>query len=54
MSDLTVRIDQIFVRNLKLPVSIMTHTVGDKASDRLVSGLWPSDHAGVVAQIAFE
>ncbi len=54
MSDLTVRIDQIFVHNLQLPASIMTHTVGDKASDRLASGLWPSDHAGVVAQFTFE
>ena len=50
----SVRIDQIFVRNLKLPVSIMTYTVGDKPSDRLVSGLWPSDHAGVIAHLVFE
>ena len=48
------RIDQIFVRNLELPPSIMTHTVGDKPSERLASGLWPSDHAGVVAHLAFE
>ncbi|MDE0481731.1 MAG: endonuclease/exonuclease/phosphatase family protein [Candidatus Poribacteria bacterium] len=54
MSDLSVRIDQIFVRNLQLPTSVMTQTVGDKSSDRLVSGLWPSDHAGVVAQFTFE
>ena len=54
VSDLSVRIDQIFVRNLELPTSIMTNTVGDKPSDRLSSGLWPSDHAGVVAHFAFE
>lgn len=54
VSDHTVRIDQIFVRNLELPASVMTHTVGDKPSDRLPSGLWPSDHAGVVAHFAFE
>lgn len=54
VSDLTVRIDQIFVRNLELPNSVMTHTVGDKPSDRLPSGLWPSDHAGVVAHFMFE
>ena len=54
MSDHTVRIDQIFVRNLELPASVMTHTVGDKPSDRLPSGLWPSDHAGVVAHFTFE
>ena len=50
----SVRIDQIFVRNLELPVSVMTHTIGDKPSDRITSGLWPSDHAGVVAHLAFE
>ena len=54
MSDLTVRIDQIFVRNLQLPTSVITQTVGDKPSDRLASGLWPSDHAGVVAQFTFQ
>ena len=48
------RIDQIFVRNLELPSSIVTHTIGDKPLDRLPSGLWPSDHAGVVAYLAFE
>ena len=54
MSDHSVRIDQIFVGNLELPASVMTYTIGDKPSDRLASGLWPSDHAGVVAQFAFE
>ncbi|MCY3741977.1 MAG: endonuclease/exonuclease/phosphatase family protein [Candidatus Poribacteria bacterium] len=54
VSDLSVRIDQIFVRNLELPTSVMTHTVGDKPSNRLASGLWPSDHAGVVAHLVFE
>ena len=53
VSDLSVRIDQIFVRNL-VPASVITHTVGDKPADRLPSGLWPSDHAGVVAHLAFE
>ncbi len=52
ISELTVRIDQIFVRNLN-PTSIVTHTAGDKLGDRLASGLWPSDHAGVVAQLEF-
>lgn len=47
------RIDQIFVRNLTLPASVLTYTVGDKPSDRLPSGLWPSDHAGVVAHFAY-
>ena len=50
-SELYVRIDQIFVRNMELPASVMTHTVGDQSSERLMSGLWPSDHAGVVAYL---
>ena len=49
-----MRIDQIFVRNLELPTQIVTHTVGDTSVERLPSGLWPSDHAGVVAHLAFE
>ncbi len=48
------RIDQIFIRNLELPTAVMTYTIGDKPADRLPSGLWPSDHAGVVAHFAFE
>jgi|GEM_PF-1641866 len=32
----------------------MTQTVGDQPSDQLASGVWPSDHAGVVAQITLE
>ena len=54
VSDLSVRIDQIFVRNLELPASVVTQTVGDKSFDQLPSGLWPSDHAGVVAHITFK
>ena len=46
------RIDLIFVCNLNVEVSAITHTVGDKSDERLPNGLWPSDHAGVVAQIA--
>ena len=48
------RIDQIFVRNLELPTQVLTRTVGDTPSERLPSGLWPSDHAGIVAHLAFE
>ncbi len=54
VSELYERIDQIFVRNLELPAAVMTYTIGDKPADRLTSGLWPSDHAGVVAHFAFE
>ena len=55
-SDLTRRIDQIFVKGVALhPAgSIRTLTVGDKPDDRLPTGLWPSDHAGVVAQLPVE
>ena len=53
-SELQVRIDQIFVRNLELPTQILTYTIGDTPSERLPAGLWPSDHAGVVAYLAFE
>lgn len=53
-SELYERIDQIFVRNLELPTQILTYTIGDTLSERLPSGLWPSDHAGVVAHLAFE
>ncbi|MCG9126813.1 endonuclease/exonuclease/phosphatase family protein [Candidatus Poribacteria bacterium] len=53
VSDLKVRIDQIFVRNFPTPSSVQTFTVGDKQEDKLLSGLWPSDHAGVVALISF-
>ena len=48
------RIDQIFARNLQPPASILTQTLGDTPKDRLPSGFWPSDHAGVVAQLVSE
>ena len=50
-SELYARIDQIFVRNFELPTSVMTHTIGDTPEERLPSGLWPSDHAGVIASL---
>lgn len=53
-SELSKRIDQIFVRNLGHPASVSTHTIGDKLSEKLASGLWPSNHAGVVAHLTFE
>jgi hypothetical protein len=48
-SQLTTRVDLILyrgdisVRDIKL--------VGDKPSDRITSGHWPSDHAGVVSRL---
>lgn len=48
------RIDLIFVCNSESDVSVlMTQTLGDTPADRLASGLWPSDHAGVVAALVF-
>jgi endonuclease/exonuclease/phosphatase family metal-dependent hydrolase len=49
------RIDFIFTRNLPAVVHAGTlitaeHVVGDRRADRTASGLWPSDHAGVVAR----
>ena len=54
-STLDQRIDMVFVRNVKLvSAEVQAATVGDKPSDRLPSGLWPSDHAGVVASLPVE
>lgn len=51
----TTRIDQIFVSHSESEVSVlMTDTVGDTPVERGASGVWPSDHAGVVAEIVFK
>ena len=50
-SGLSYRIDQVFVRNYELAGPVVTHTVGDKQAEMLPSGIWPSDHAGVVAHL---
>jgi hypothetical protein len=48
------RVDIIFTRNMPLQTPAGTllssrQLVGDRPGDRTISGLWPSDHAGVVA-----
>ena len=53
---LNERIDHIFVRNVDLAFAL-TDTVGDQPEDRVVSSvtypeIWPSDHAGVVAELS--
>lgn len=55
-SDLGKRIDQIFVKGVSLRegAAIRTATVGDKAEDKTPGGLWPSNHAGVVAHLPVE
>lgn len=47
----TERIDLIFICNLAgASYTATTYTVGDTPSDRSETGVWASDHAGVVAQ----
>ena len=50
VSTLSERIDVIFVRDA---VATSARLVGDDPDDRTPSGLWPSDHAGVVANVRF-
>ena len=51
-SGLSARIDHVFIRNIDPSEVLATATVGDRLSDRVPSGLWPSDHAGVVMSLA--
>ena len=51
-STLTERVDLVLTRG---PFHVgKSSLVGDEASDRLPSGLWPSDHAGVVVTLDLE
>lgn len=45
---LSTRIDYVWVRGAQVDACWV---VGDRAEDRTPSGLWPSDHAGVVAEL---
>jgi hypothetical protein len=47
-SKLTVRYDLVFVKGLS---ALDVKVVGDKTTDKTPSGLWPSDHAGVIATL---
>lgn len=55
--NLEKRIDFILVRNVaggsgrSVLGSVFATVVGDEPADRTPSGLWPSDHAGVVARL---
>lgn len=51
VSTATQRIDLVFFRGALTPLTI--DRVGEDPADR-IGGLWPSDHAGVVARIALE
>ena len=46
---LAVRIDYVWVRDAR---AVSCWVVGARPEDRTATGLWPSDHAGVVAEIA--
>ncbi|HET8538769.1 MAG TPA: endonuclease/exonuclease/phosphatase family protein [Anaeromyxobacter sp.] len=46
---LSTRIDDVLVRGALTPTSATV--VGEEAADRTPGGLWPSDHAGVVATV---
>lgn len=45
------RIDLVFSR--ELPSGVKANVVGNSPDDRTPSGLWPSDHAGVVVRYTF-
>ena len=47
-SKLSVRYDLVFVRGLSV---LDAKVVGDKPAEKTPSGLWPSDHAGVIATL---
>lgn len=51
-SELVKRVDYILYRGGLDVVS--ADVVGDEPADRTFSGLWPSDHAGVVATLRFQ
>lgn len=50
-SVLSERVDLIF--SSEEPEKVKVHLVGDKMPDKTPSGLWPSDHAGVVGRMEF-
>jgi hypothetical protein len=52
-SALHERVDLAFLKGDTL-VPLTAATVGDALADRTASGLWPSDHAGLVARIGMK
>lgn len=48
-STLSQRLDMVLYRNG--PRALAMKLVGDKPADRTANGLWPSDHAGIVAKL---
>ncbi len=53
-AELTTRIDHIFLGQNGYKIEkVKSIVVGDDVKDMTPNGLWPSDHAGVVAKIKF-
>ena len=50
VSQLYERIDMVFTRNIALAAG-RSILIGDTPAERTPSGLWPSDHAGVVTRL---
>jgi len=50
----TKRIDHILLANMPVTPEVDAWIVGDNLAERTASGLWPSDHAGVVARLTFQ
>jgi endonuclease/exonuclease/phosphatase family metal-dependent hydrolase len=50
-STLNRRIDLVFTRSGDGLTSLYADVVGEEETDRTPSGLWPSDHAGVIASV---
>ncbi len=49
-STLTQRIDFVMMRNVTTFTAVTGTVVGEEIPDKTASGLWPSDHAGVIVQ----
>jgi endonuclease/exonuclease/phosphatase family metal-dependent hydrolase len=53
-AELTTRIDHVFLGPNGYKIEkVKSDVVGDEVKDMTPNGLWPSDHAGVVAKIRF-
>nr|WTB31311.1 endonuclease/exonuclease/phosphatase family protein [Streptomyces sp. NBC_00830] len=52
-SKLSARIDYVFYQPAHLS-AVSAHLVGDKVRDRTPTGLWPSDHAGLVVRLRLQ
>lgn len=51
-AELTTRIDFVLVNPVDIRIGdVKCYLVGDEAGDMTPNGLWPSDHAGVVAKV---